>query len=310
MAKSLYIRTVQAGRYVKAVRYTRAQPGDSKRVRQAKQAATNTAQKFINIKNSTERLEFLLCANFSRKGYSCFCTFTFRPDCLPANQKHTQAIFSGFLRNLRKQLRSEDGMKYIYTVEGIPLAECSCAAVVDDQLWEKTPWREKERWEMLGCNAQHFPQATEPRLHVHCFLNLSKGDYEAVRALWTYGQVFISPIKVNDISSFSRLASYVTKEKRSEKKPNGSRAYISSKNLEQPVISGHWCDEHEGLVLPQGAEAISRGSEYNDVYGSSVEWLHYRLPRPQQPPRPYKSKGRIGKLPAKKHRSEQRQSGQ
>ena len=137
MAKSLYIRTVQAGRYLKAVRYTRAQPGDSKRVRQAKQAATNTAQKFINIKNSTERLEFLLCANFSRKGYSCFCTFTFRPDCLPANQKHTQAIFSGFLRNLRKQLRSEDGMKYIYTVEGIPLAECSCAAVVDDQLWEK-----------------------------------------------------------------------------------------------------------------------------------------------------------------------------
>lgn len=201
-------------------------------------------------------------------------------------------------------------MTYIYTVEGMPLAECSCAAVVDDQPWEKTPWREKERWEMLGCNAQSIPQTAEPRLHVHCFLNLSKDDCEAVRAMWTYGQVFISPIKVNDISSFSRLASYVTKEKRSEKKPNGSRAYISSKNLEQPVVSGHWCDEHEGLVLPQGAEAISRGSEYNDVYGSSVEWLHYRLPRPQQPPQPYKSKGRIGKPPAKKHRSEQRQSGQ
>ena len=72
MAKSLYIRTVYAGRYRKVARYTRAQPGDSKPVRQAKQTATNAAQKFINIKNSTERLELLLCSNFDSKE-SCFC---------------------------------------------------------------------------------------------------------------------------------------------------------------------------------------------------------------------------------------------
>ena len=307
MAKSLYIRTVYAGRYRKVARYTRAQPGDSKPVRQAKQTATNAAQKFINIKNSTERLELLLCSNFDSKE-SCFCTFTFRNDCLPANQKHTRQIFADYIRQLRPELQTDGRvMKYIYTVEGAPLSGCPTAAPVDGQEWEKTPWRVRERWEQLDEQAQKGQQPAEEqetRLHVHCFLNLRPQDYETVKALWPYGQVYISKMKVNDIATFSRLASYVTKEKRSDKKGNGSRAYISSKNLEQPVITGHWCEEHEGLVLPQGAEAIKRGAEYNDVYGSSVEWLYYRLPRQQTPPQPYKSKGTVGRQPKKKRRSQ------
>ena len=117
--------------------------------------------------------------------------------------------------------------------------------------------------------------------------------------MWPYGKVFISQMKVNEIHTFPRLASYVTKEKRSDRKGNGARAYISSLNLEQPVISGHWCDDHDGIVLPQGAEAIKRGAEYDDVYGSYMEYLYYRLPRPQQPPDTYKSKGRIKKQPQK-----------
>lgn len=299
MGKALFIRTVQAGRYRKVARYTRALPGDSKSVRAAKQAATSAAQKFINIKNATERLELLLCANFDSKD-ACFCTFTFRDGDEPANQKHARRIFAEYVRKLRPYLQENGRLfRYIYAVEGSPLKSCPSAAPVDSMEWEKTPWRQRERWELLASNAQEEAQDEETRLHVHCFLNLRKQDYEAVRAMWPYGQVYISQMKVNEIHTFSRLACYVTKEKRSDKKGNGARAYITSLNLEQPVISGHWCDDHEGIVLPQGAEAIKRVADYEDVYGSYMEYLYYRLPRPQQPPDTYKSKGRIKKQPQK-----------
>lgn len=300
MGKALFIRTVQAGRYRKVARYTRALPGDSKAVRAAKQNATSAAQKFINIKNATERLELLLCANFDSKD-ACFCTFTFRDGDEPANQKHTRRIFAEYVRKLRPYLQENGRLfRYIYAVEGSPLKSCQSAAPVDSMEWEKTPWRQRERWELLDSNAQEEAQDEETRLHVHCFLNLRKQDYEAVRAMWPYGQVYISQMKVNEIHTFSRLACYVTKEKRSDKKGNGARAYITSLNLEQPVISGHWCDDHEGIVLPQGAEAIKRGADYEEVYGSYMEYLYYRLPRPQQLPEPYKGKGQNEEAARKK----------
>ena len=290
MGKALYIRTLTAGRYRKVVRYTRALPGDRKTVRAAKQAATNAAQKYINIKNATERLELLLAANFDRPGKSCFCTLTFGPGAEPANQRHTKSIFAGFMRELRPCLKDS---RYIYTVEGTDLKSCPSAAPVDAMEWEKAPWRQKERWEQLDSSAQEDAQDEETRLHVHCFLNLEEKEYETVRALWPHGHVYISQMKVNEIHTFPRLASYVTKEKREDKKGNGARAYVPGLNLNKPVITGHWCAEHEGIVLPQGAEVIKRGSEYDDVYESSMEYIFFRLKRPQQLPEPYKGKGKI-----------------
>lgn len=296
MGKAMYMRTLIAGRYRKVVRYTRALPGEAKTVRAAKQAATNAAQKYINIKNATERLELLLAANFDRPKESCFCTFTFRPGAEPANQKHTKSIFAGFMRELRPCLKDN---RYIYTVEGTDLKSCPSAAPVERMEWEKAPWRQEERWEKLDSSAQEEAQEEEIRLHVHCFLNLEKEEYETVRAMWPYGQVFISQMKVNETHTFPRLASYVTKEKREDKKGNGARAYVPSLNLCKPVITGHWCAEHEGIVLPQGAELIAGGSDYEAVYGSSMEYKFFRLPRPRQLPEPYKSKGKIKGRPAK-----------
>lgn len=300
MAKEFYMRTVQTGRYFRVARYTRALPGDSKSVRAAKQASTNAAQKFINIKNTTERLSMLLETNFDRKDESCFCTFTFRPGEEPANQKHTISIFSSYVRKLRPYLQKDGRLfQYIYTVEGTPLKSCPSAARVDDLEWEKTPWRQRERWEQLDSKAQDEAQGEEIRLHVHCFLNLREHDYDAVRAMWPYGQVFISRMKVNEKRTFTRLASYVTKEKRSDKKGNGSRAYITSLNIKQPDTNGHWCAAHEGIVIPDRAEVLEHSNNSEYVYGTSVEYLYYRLPRPQQLPEPYKGKGKIKGRPEK-----------
>ena len=292
MAKEYYMRYRTAGRYQLITRYSRPLPGDSKTVKAAKQAATTTAQKYINIKNATERLQLLLCANFDSKE-ACFCTFTFTDEALPANRKHAKAIFAGYIRSLRKAWKqSARPFKYIYTIEGEPLTSCPTAAPVAGNRWEITPWREEKRWEQLDTAAQ---EGAEPpvRLHIHCFFLLQKTDYEAVKALWPYGQVYISQMKVNELTTFQRLANYVTKESRAGTKGNGARAYTPSTNLEQPVIDGHWCNEFEGIALPRGAEKIASGADCNEVYGSSVEYLFCRMPRGALQPQPYKSKGKV-----------------
>ena len=179
------------------------------------------------------------------------------------------------------------------------MKSCPSAAPVDGMEWEKAPWRQEEGWKQLDSSTQGEAQGEEIRLHIHCFLNLEKGEYETVRALWPYGQVYISQMKVNELRSFPRLASYVTKEKREDKKGNGARAYIPSKNLEKPVITGHYCTEYEGIVLPHGAELIEEGGNREEIYKSCMEYKFFRLQRPQQLPEPYKSKGKIKRRPAK-----------
>lgn len=293
MPKEFYIRRRAAGRYVLVARYSRALPHDSKSTRQAKQAATAAAQKYVNVKNATEKLQLLLCANFDSKD-AHFCTFTFTDDWLPANQKHTRQIFRDYLTQLRKEWnRQGRALRYIYTVEGDPLPSSASAASIDADLWETTPWRDRERWAQMDAQEGQDEPEQPTRLHVHCFLHLQKEDYEPVKALWPYGQAYLNPMKVNELTTFQRLASYVTKEKRDGGKGNGSRAYVPSLNLDQPEITGHWCTEYEGIVLPKGAELIRSWSEQNEIHGTSMECISYRMPRPQQAPQPYKSKGKI-----------------
>lgn len=296
MGKALYIRTLTAGRYRKVVRYTRPLPGDAQAVRQAKKAAARGAQKYINAKNCADRLELLLCANFDQKG-ACFCTFTFRDDCLPANQKHTEKIFSSFIRKLRtEQARHSRDMKYIYATEGTGLQDFPEAVAVDGMTEEITPWKKKEYWEALTEKPQEGAQEKEIRLHVHCFLLLEKRDYETVRAFWPYGHVYINCIQTEDKDTFHRLAYYVTKESRSNQKRNGARSYTPSKNLKRPEITGHWCEEYEAITLPRGAVEIRHEAYSEEVWGSSMECLVYRVPWQQQTPPPYQTHGRIEKL--------------
>lgn len=291
MAKEYYIRTIKAGRYCKAVRYRRSLPSDSKAVRLAKQAVTNRAQRFINMKNATEKLQFLLCANFDSKD-SCFCTFTFNDENLPANRKHTQRIWTDYLRSLREEWKRQDRqLKYIYTVEGEGVETSPNACPVDGLQWEIAPWKDKARWELVDTEAAQNDTDQPVRLHVHCFLTLEKSDYEAVKAFWRYGHVYINQMRVNEITTFQRLSFYVTKEKLCEEKPNGAHSYIPSKNLTPPDVSGHWCGEYETVEPPQGAEVIHSGRD--DTFYTSFHFCYYRLPRPQQPPQPYKSRGRI-----------------
>lgn len=298
MSKEYYMRTMVAGRYVKTVRYKRTLPSDRKIARAEKAAATTKAQQYINVKNTTEKLELLLCANFDDKR-ACFCTFTFGDDKLPATRKEVKAVFSAYMKQLRQDWKRQGReLKYIYTIEGEALASSPSARPVDGEQWELAPWRDKERWEALALETAQEPPERATRFHVHCFLLLDKGDYETVRALWRAGHVHINRMQVNEQTTFSRLASYVTKEKRDEEKPNGVRSYTPSLNLTPPTVTGHWCDEYETIGAPMGAEILHRG--YEETEFSSYEYLTYRRPRPQQQPEPYRSRGQLDRKKRRK----------
>ncbi|MCI8620158.1 MAG: hypothetical protein HFG44_08865 [Oscillospiraceae bacterium] len=297
MSKEFYIRTLTAGRYCKVVRYKRSIPSDGNIARNKKRAATTKAQQFINCKNATEKLEMLLCANFDSKE-SYFCTLTFDESHLPATRKEAIQVVSGYLRELRQEwTRHGRQLKYIYIVEGESLASSPTARSVDNVSWEITPWKNREYWEMLDIPRTTGKHEPSKRFHVHMFLLLQKKDCEVVRAMWTSGHIYINQMKVNETASFQRIAAYVTKEKRNNKMPNGARGYIPSKNLTQPVSEGHWCSECETIEPPRGAEVILSGRE--DTFYSSYQYCYYRLPRPQQPPKPYKRKGNVNRTSGK-----------
>ena len=290
MSKNFYVRTITAGRYVKSVRYMRGLPSDSESVRAAKAASTNKAQRFINLKNSAEKLQMLLCANFDEKD-ACFCTFTFRDDELPVNRKQARQMFRGFLSSLRRKWRKlGKELKYIYTIEGSALTADPNVCSIDDQQWEIRPWNVKSRWEQLDKSAKR-QRRQNVRFHYHCFLILEKRDREWARQLWPYGHVYINPMHVDLPDTFYKLSYYVTKEARGSTIPNCSRSYVSSRNLEQPSIDGHWCEAHETFMPPADAECVHTANETTDF--SSFQYVSYRLPRPKKPRKSYRSRGRL-----------------
>lgn len=291
MAKDFYVRTVQAGRYFKSVRYRRSLPSDSEKVRAAKTAATNKAQRFINLKNSAEKLQMLLCANFDERD-ACFCTFTFSEENLPANREMARKCLKSLLASLHRRWRQAGRtFKYVYNPEGISLTADPKALPAESQPWEIRPWCVKGRWDTVDQNPKKTQKRENVRLHLHCFLLLNKEDRELVRTLWPYGLVFINPIKVDDPESFYRLAYYCTKEARNGTIPSGGRSYVPSRNLTQPIIESHWCTEFEVLQPPAGAECVHTANESTEY--ASFQYCSYRLPRPKRQRKSYKSKGRL-----------------
>lgn len=291
MAKDFYVRTIRAGRYFKSVRYRRSLPSDTREVRAAKAATTNKAQRYINLKNAAEKLQMLLCANYDVKE-ACFCTLTFSEENLPANRKMTRQYFISFREALRRRWHKQGReLKCIYSIEGTSLHTDPGAKPAESSQWEIQPWRVKAKWDAVDKLTKRAKPKDSIRFHAHCFLILSKADRDVVRQLWPYGHAYINPIQVDLPESFYRLSYYVTKEARNGAIPKGARSYVPSRNLEQPVIEGHWCEEYEVLQPPANAEHVHTANEVTDY--TSFQYCSYRLPRPKRQAKSYKSKGRV-----------------
>lgn len=292
IAKEFYVQTFSAGRYRKVVRYPRSLPGDSPATRSAKHQRSAAAQRYINIRDSTEHLLWLLCCNYDHKS-AAFLTLTFDDAHLPPSRVAVKDAVRKMIRQLRPVFRNRgDAFPVIYTVEGQP----SKALRQADSSWEIAPWKDRRRWDALDEKSEDELQEDTVRLHAHMFLLLpQKEDRELVRSFWPYGQCYINHIRVNEFESFQRLAAYVTKESRMGIRPENERAYVPSLGLIKPSKDGHWCEESETIGFPLGSEWLGDGNDRDYTTGYETNWIMYRFPRPAQPPKPYASKGRISK---------------
>lgn len=307
MPKEFYIRTFSAGRYRKVIRYPRSLPGDNAAARQAKHQLSAAAQRYINIRDATENLQWLLCCNYDRKS-AAFLTMTFDDDHLPDSRDGVRNYVRKFVRQARPYFEDRpEGFPVIYTIEGQPEPRLPQA----NSAWEVSPWKDTPKWNALDPKSEDELRENTVRLHAHMFLLLpEKSDKELVKSLWSYGVAYINYIKVNDFQSFVRLAAYVTKESRLGTRPANERAYVPSLNLIKPSKDGHWAREFEAIGYPSGAEELGDGHDRDAVTGMETNWIMYRFPRSPQQPTPYKSKGRISSRgkPAKSKQTATRSS--
>ena len=273
------------------MRYPRTLPGDTPTVRSAKRGHSEAAQRYINIRDATERLQWLLCCNYDDKA-AAFLTLTFDDEHLPTSRDGVRACAKKSIRQMRSYFRNRgDPFPVIYTVEGQPERQLPQA----DSNWEVAPWKDSRRWDALDEKSEDDLHEETARLHAHMFLLLpEKSDWDHVRSAWPYGHVYINYIKVNDFRSFQRLAAYVTKESRLGVRPENEKAYVPSLGLIQPQVDGRWCNEAETIGVPMGAEPLGSGHDRDDITGYERSWIRYRFPRPTNPPGSiYEPKGRI-----------------
>ena len=120
---------------------------------------TKAAQRFINCKNTTEKLELLLFANFDSP-LACFVTLTYDGSHLPRSKAAAKANMAKVKEGMRCEKRKRgEPLPYMYTAEGAAQAYAHIACC--DQCAERF--------------AGLFDQIT-------------KGEAEALIAAWVTGE--------------------------------------------------------------------------------------------------------------------------
>lgn len=251
MAKTKRLKTMTAGRLVRAVCYTQARPNDSPKVRAAKNKCSSLARKKINYRCAWEKLWFLLAANFHRG--DLWVTLSYDDEHLPSNRKAAKKAIADFWDRMRaaRRRRGEE-LKYVY-----------CTHEIQDD--------------------------GSRRLHHHFIVNAGKArqDFELIRALWPGG----SNIEIRVIGDsakypyddFMELAKYMLHERNPEQKGHatGDRGFVPSTNLERPKEDSRMVDDSMGVGVPPEAYVLERESKQNQ-YGN-FEYVFYLLP--ERPPR-------------------------
>ena len=250
MAKTKRLKTVTAGRLVKAVCYTQVRPCDSPKARAAKSKCSSLARQKINYRCAWEKLWFIFAANFSRG--DLWVTLGYDDGHLPQSRKDAKDEMTRFWRRMRtaRKRRGEE-LKYVY-----------CTHEIQDD--------------------------GSRRLHHHFIVRASsaKQDFELIRALWTGG----SNIEIRVIGDserypyddFMELAKYMMHERNPEQKDHatGDDGYICSTNLKRPQENSRMVNDSESVGVPPGAYVIERESKVNE-YGS-FDYIFYMLP--ESPP--------------------------
>lgn len=242
MARSKRYVQVRAGRLVSAVIYDQPTAADEPKARAAKQKISSEARRRLNRKQSRQKLEALLHANFT--GSDLFVTLTFRDEDLPGTREGALRVVGKYIKMLRGS-RAARGERLIYvlTVEHIR----------DD--------------------------GTEGRWHAHLIVNRSAGgnDYEELRSLWArWGDNVEIEALGSDAQAFTARAAYMSKERC----PNGKRCWTCCQGLARPVTTSELVDEALTIAPPPGAVVLEQETMSNN-WGSFL-YIKYVLPEPPQ----------------------------
>ena len=226
-------KTIIAGRIVKTVIYTAPEPIDGQRARAEKSRMTSAARKAVNNRTARARLEMLMAANYS--GKDLFVTLTYRDECLPGTQAEAVERFRKFIKLFRAQ-RKKAGLelRYLYTTE-----------------------------EKHG----------EARLHHHLVINSTGADIEALRSLWTYGDIV--DVEYIGARDYEGLSMYMTKESAAGR-PVGAQMWTASRNMVKPIEKSTFVSNDTMLSAPLGCHVLEK-EERTTEFGSYC-YIKYKVP--------------------------------
>lgn len=229
---------LQCGGYVREALYNVPEPRDTPVVRRERSKLTSEAQKKVNLDNSKVKLAMLIGGNFGPG--DLLVTPTFAPEHLPATFAEVQKKIRRYYDTLR-MVRGKQGHEAIYIY------------------------------------APHHSETV--RWHFHYIIN-STGpeDWETLKSLWPWGDVHITRLKAEELSTPEALAGYLiggrTDEPKWSDRPNSARAWCCSTNLKKIVVTTSW--EHDStarLELPEGCDFCEGESRFTPF--GSYEYISY-----------------------------------
>lgn len=212
-----------AGRLVRGVIYTRALPSDPNKVRQAKTRCSSAAREAMNLKQSWQKMEVLMAANFEPG--DMVLTLTYRDDRLPISKAQAVTRLKKFIRQLResRSIRKMT-MHYIYCTEG---------------------YHGDHRW------------------HHHLILNSTGNDYEEIRALWSENgdDIDFQHLDLQSYEDWARYLTKEPREHGNPKV--GERMWVPSMGLKRPTVERASCPDNFTLTVPQGAVVLDQRESVN-----------------------------------------------
>lgn len=111
-------KTITAGQLGLVTLASMPLPRDPDYVRAEKSRAMSAARARMNLKQSCQKLELLLAANFGKSDY--YITLTYDDAHLPSSRPAAKKILKTFLNRVRKHRKARDQeLKYIYITEGL-----------------------------------------------------------------------------------------------------------------------------------------------------------------------------------------------
>lgn len=218
-----YTKIETAGRLVRGVIYTRAMPSDCAKARQAKARCSSAAREAMNLKQSWQKLEVLMAANFTPQ--DMVLTLTYREDRLPLSKAQAVTRLKKFVRQLRESrlLRGQPTC-YIYCTEG---------------------YHGDHRW------------------HHHLILNSTGNDYEEIRALWSENgdNIDFQHLDLQSFEDWARYLTKEPREHGNPRV--GERMWVPSLGLRRPTVETASCPDNFTLTVPRGAIILDQSENRN-----------------------------------------------